>query len=297
MPYYRVKGYVNSARNDGDTLDSSYFDGGANQPAGTTEQAWTRLADGPGGSFLLQGSVNWALWGAIGITNTTGAAVTFNWSVPYEDDYVKIVFDGTTEFSKTVTDSGSTNNSGTITVPANSSKELDLFYFNRQGAGVTDASNPGIFAVLIDAFEHAGLQFYDTLLGPGSGMYAGTVASDGTPGPAGPTGATGATGAAGARGSLWYEGSGAPGTIQLLANDLYLNTATGDVYQYTTVWGSPVSNIKGATGATGDRCDRANWPDRAIWIKRHELGQNGTGGSLWGHRIGSTGTISRAIVR
>ncbi len=61
-----------------------------------------------------------------------------------------------------------------------------------------------------------------------------------------------AAGANGARGSLWYEGSGAPGTIAGAANnDLYLNTATGDVYQYSAgAWGI-VGNIKGAAGSNG----------------------------------------------
>jgi hypothetical protein len=58
----------------------------------------------------------------------------------------------------------------------------------------------------------------------------------GNTGPAGPTGATGAPGAAGAtgtRGSLWDTGSGPPGTIPgVLPNDMYLDTASGDVYQY-----------------------------------------------------------------
>lgn len=57
----------------------------------------------------------------------------------------------------------------------------------------------------------------------------------------GATGSTGATGSAGsngtngsngARGSLWFTGSGAPGTVTGSAvGDLYLDTATGNVYQ------------------------------------------------------------------
>jgi len=55
----------------------------------------------------------------------------------------------------------------------------------------------------------------------------------GPQGPAGPAGPAGATGATGTRGSLWYTGSGAPGTIAgVLTGDLYLDTASGDVYQY-----------------------------------------------------------------
>src|SRR5215472_11303343 len=42
----------------------------------------------------------------------------------------------------------------------------------------------------------------------------------------------GATGPTGTRGSLWYTGTGAPGTITgSLPGDMYLDTATGDIYQ------------------------------------------------------------------
>ena len=55
-------------------------------------------------------------------------------------------------------------------------------------------------------------------------------AGSGPPGPQGPTGPAGATGT---RGSLWYTGTGAPGTITgVLTGDMYLDTASGDVYQY-----------------------------------------------------------------
>jgi hypothetical protein len=92
----------------------------------------------------------------------------------------------------------------------------------------------------------------------------------GPQGPAGPTGPTGATGAQGpqgaagsngtngtngsngARGSLWYEGSGAPGTISGQANgDFYLNTANGDVWELVAGTWTNEGNIKGATGSTG----------------------------------------------
>jgi hypothetical protein len=80
----------------------------------------------------------------------------------------------------------------------------------------------------------------------------------------GPQGATGATGAAGSNGSngadgadgvdgaTWYTGSGAPGGGTGIDNDLYFNTANGDVYKKVSgSWGSPIANITGPTGATG----------------------------------------------
>jgi len=62
----------------------------------------------------------------------------------------------------------------------------------------------------------------------------GATGAQGATGATGSQGPTGATGAAGVRGSLWYTGSGAPGTIAgAIAQDLYLDTATGNVYQFS----------------------------------------------------------------
>lgn len=55
----------------------------------------------------------------------------------------------------------------------------------------------------------------------------------GIQGPQGATGTTGGTGTAGIRGSLWYTGTGAPGTIAGAAtNDQYLDLASGNVYTF-----------------------------------------------------------------
>jgi len=68
----------------------------------------------------------------------------------------------------------------------------------------------------------------------------GATGAQGPQGPAGTTGATGAqgptgpTGVTGTRGSLWDTGSGAPGAITgALAQDMYFDTAAGDVYQFS----------------------------------------------------------------
>ena len=70
----------------------------------------------------------------------------------------------------------------------------------------------------------------------------------GTPGAVGQPGATGATGAPG---SFWFTGAGVP---VFVANegDLFLDTTTGDVYQYDTVAGWEfVTNIMGPSGPAG----------------------------------------------
>ena len=61
----------------------------------------------------------------------------------------------------------------------------------------------------------------------------GSQGATGATGSQGPPGSTGGTGPTGTRGSLWYTGSGAPGTITgQLTNDLYLDTASGNVWQF-----------------------------------------------------------------
>lgn len=61
----------------------------------------------------------------------------------------------------------------------------------------------------------------------------GPQGDQGPQGVQGNQGIQGETGAVGTRGSLWYSGSGAPGTIPgALAGDLYLDTNTGDVYTF-----------------------------------------------------------------
>jgi hypothetical protein len=63
---------------------------------------------------------------------------------------------------------------------------------------------------------------------------SGPPGAAGAPGPSGPPGSPGAAGAAGVRGSLWYQGSASPvSTTGVLPNDMYLNTNTGDVWQFT----------------------------------------------------------------
>jgi hypothetical protein len=74
----------------------------------------------------------------------------------------------------------------------------------------------------------------------------------GPPGGPGPPGVPGVPGAPGQRGSLWYEGSGPPGTISgQQEEDNYLNTTNGDVYTLTGgVW-TLAGNIRGPIGPQG----------------------------------------------
>ena len=60
------------------------------------------------------------------------------------------------------------------------------------------------------------------------------------------------TGATGQRGSIWYDGAGAPGTIAgALAGDQYLDTNTGNVYQYASGAWTKTTDIMGPQGAQG----------------------------------------------
>ena len=62
-------------------------------------------------------------------------------------------------------------------------------------------------------------------------------------------------GADGSDGALWFQGSGAPASSTGSDGDMYLDTASGDVYgpKDSGSWGSSVGNIKGPSGTgTGD---------------------------------------------
>ena len=67
-----------------------------------------------------------------------------------------------------------------------------------------------------------------------------------------PISGSGATGATGTRGSLWYSGTGAPGTISgQLANDFYLDNSTGNVYELIGSSWAYQLDITGASGSRG----------------------------------------------
>lgn len=63
---------------------------------------------------------------------------------------------------------------------------------------------------------------------------AGATGATGPPGSQGPQGPTGATGPAGTRGNTWATAAGPPTVSGAeIAGDMYLDTSTGDVYQFT----------------------------------------------------------------
>ena len=67
----------------------------------------------------------------------------------------------------------------------------------------------------------------------------------------------------GIAGSVWYNGDGAPSTLQT-DGDYYLNNLNGDVYQQVSgSWGTPIANIKGAQGDAGT--DGTNGANSVTW--------------------------------
>lgn len=67
-----------------------------------------------------------------------------------------------------------------------------------------------------------------------AGNIKGPKGDTGDQGPQGNPGTPGSPGSPGARGSLWYTGTGAPGTIAgAQAGDQYLDTASGNVYTFS----------------------------------------------------------------
>ncbi|RXG91603.1 hypothetical protein [Bradyrhizobium zhanjiangense] len=101
-------------------------------------------------------------------------------------------------------------------------------------------------------------------------------------GPQGPQGIQGIQGVTGTRGSQWYEGAGAPGTIAgAIANDNYLNTTNGDVYNYSgSSWGSPVGNIRGPQGIQGPVGPVPEAPTDSAYYTRRNGAWFDTGGAF-----------------
>jgi hypothetical protein len=70
----------------------------------------------------------------------------------------------------------------------------------------------------------------------------GATGPPGVQGPQGPAGPTGSTGPAGVRGSVWVVQPNAPGVVPgSLPGDMFLNSATGDIYQADAPTGREVA--------------------------------------------------------
>lgn len=100
VPFWRVKGYINSQRAQSDRIDATYFDTGIHVPTGTVQFAWTEFATGPGGSLIRDSNANWSMWGRLGIQNTGASAATVNIGIPYVDNYTKIIWSGPSAATK-----------------------------------------------------------------------------------------------------------------------------------------------------------------------------------------------------
>jgi hypothetical protein len=97
-------------------------------------------------------------------------------------------------------------------------------------------------------------------------------------GPQGDQGIQGDTGATGAAGITWRTGSGVPSNGTGQDGDLYLDTATGDVYKRVSGAYGVIVNIQGADGADGsDGAPGADGADGAPGTN----GTDGADGSVW----------------
>lgn len=101
-------------------------------------------------------------------------------------------------------------------------------------------------------------------------------------GPQGPAGPKGADGPQGTRGSTWSSGTSAPTTSSGLADDKYLNTTNGDVYNYTGSTWQLIGNIRGPQGIQGPQGPAGGLPTNGFYYynviptSKPVLGQNYT---------------------
>ena len=106
-----------------------------------------------------------------------------------------------------------------------------------------------------------------SLVGPkgatGATGAIGATGATGATGPQGPAGSNGTdgtdgtNGTNGTNGATWFMGSGEPSASQGNVGDLYLDTASGNVYQKASSsdWGAPIADITGPQGPKGDKGD------------------------------------------
>lgn len=103
-------------------------------------------------------------------------------------------------------------------------------------------------------------------------LVAGPRNRKGADGIAGKDGKDGTNGEDGLRGSLWTSDEGKPKVTDALENDQYLDTKTGDVYQYISSKWVLTGNIKGPKGKDGKSGPRGPQGQQG------DPGTNGTGG-------------------
>jgi Collagen triple helix repeat (20 copies) len=122
----------------------------------------------------------------------------------------------------------------------------------------------------------------------------GPQGEQGVTGPTGMKGATGETGPTGIRGSTWESATGAPSvTGGSNTGDQYLNTETGDTYEWNGMTWIITGNIRGPTGPTGATGDQGEQGFTGMKGATGEQGQTGptgpTGirGSTWDSATGA----------
>ena len=99
------------------------------------------------------------------------------------------------------------------------------------------------------------------------------------PGPTGPAGPQGPKGDTGTRGNTWTTGTSNPtSTSGYIANDKYLNTTNGDVYNYTGTGWQNVGNIRGPQGIQGPKGEKGNTGERGPQGVQGPKGDTGPAG-------------------
>ena len=106
----------------------------------------------------------------------------------------------------------------------------------------------GVGAPSLNSSQQSGDLYLDTVTGNVYELTAGSWSIEGDV--EGPKGPAGASGAAGQGGSLWTTGVGAPSlNSSQQSGDLYLDTATGNVYELAAGSWTIEDNIQGPSGS------------------------------------------------
>ena len=95
-----------------------------------------------------------------------------------------------------------------------------------------------------------------------------------------------------AKGNVWYTDSSNP-TSQGVDDDLFLNTATYDIFKKVSGIWTLIGNVKGAKGDTGDKGDKGDKGDTALTVT---LGTVTTGNAGTDASVTNSGTNTDLVL-
>ncbi len=139
-PFWHGRGYLNALAGPSVHLDSTYFAGGANFPAGAVQRAF-KAAAGTDGSLVWETGLPLAVWMRLGLRNVSGAQIAVNYWLPLVRSGCTLIWNGGAPLIQKATSDGALHDlAGAFNVAAGAQGVLDLLFYNQsQGASFDPA--------------------------------------------------------------------------------------------------------------------------------------------------------------